>query len=99
MAVGLTFSLDLLQNETCRWLTLGAVICLSYGSFQNSAQSGGIFMLHRSWRKQEKEFTSGQLLMAVLVNLLLLIVCYLSYQAAYRIETNPNQHLLLYRSN
>ncbi len=52
-------------------------------------------MLHRSWRKQEKEFTSGQLLLAVLVNLLLLVVCYFSYQAVYRIESNPNQHLLL----
>jgi hypothetical protein len=56
-------------------------------------------MLHRSLRKQEKEFTSGQLLLAVLVNLLLLVVCYFSYQAAYRIENNPNQHLLLYRLN
>jgi hypothetical protein len=54
-------------------------------------------MLHRSWRKEEKEFTSGQLLLAVLVNLLLLVVCYFSYQAAYRIERNPSQPLLINR--
>uniref|UniRef100_B8HX37 Uncharacterized protein n=1 Tax=Cyanothece sp. (strain PCC 7425 / ATCC 29141) TaxID=395961 RepID=B8HX37_CYAP4 len=53
-------------------------------------------MLNRQWLNREErekplDFTAGQLLASILVNLILLLVCFLAYQTAYRIEFNRQQ--------